>query len=41
MLVVFLRAKKNFWSDVGSGVEIDSPVAGEIHRLLLLLRQQI
>jgi SRSO17 transposase len=41
MLVVFLRAKKNFWSDVGSGVESDSPVAGEIHRLLLLLRQQI
>ena len=41
MLVIYLRAKKNFWSDVGSGVGSDSPVAGEIHRLLLLLRQQI
>jgi hypothetical protein len=26
---------------VGTGVESDSPVAGEINRLLLLLRQQI
>jgi SRSO17 transposase len=41
MLVVYLRAKKNFWCDVGSGVESDPSVAGEIHRLLLLLRQQI
>jgi SRSO17 transposase len=41
ILVVYLRAKKNFWCDVGSGFESDSPVAGEIHRLLLLLRQQI
>jgi SRSO17 transposase len=41
MLVVYLRAKKNFWCDVGSGLESDSPVAGEIHLLLLLLRQQI
>ena len=41
ILVVYLRAKKNFWSDVGTGVESDSPVAGEINRLLLLLRQQI
>jgi len=41
MLVVYLRAKKNFWCDVGSGVESDSPVAREIHRLLLLLRPQI
>ncbi len=41
ILVVYLRAKKNFWRDVGTGVESDSPVAGEINRLLLLLRQQI
>jgi len=41
ILVVYLRAKKNFWSDVGSGVESDSPVVGEINRLLLLLRKQI
>jgi hypothetical protein len=38
ILVVYLRAKKNFWSDVGTGVESDPPVAGESNRLLLLLR---
>ena len=38
ILVVHLRAKKNFWCDVGSGAASDPPVAGEIHRLLLLLR---
>jgi SRSO17 transposase len=41
ILVAYLRAKKNFWIDVGTGVESDSPVAGEINRLLRLLRQQI
>jgi SRSO17 transposase len=41
MLVIYLRAKKNFWCDVGGGVESDPPVAGEINRLLLLLRKQI
>jgi SRSO17 transposase len=41
ILVVYLRAKKNFWCDVGGGVENDSPVAGEINRLLSLLRQQV
>jgi SRSO17 transposase len=41
ILVVFLRAKKNFWCDVGSGVEGDPAVAGEINRLLSLLREQI
>ena len=41
ILVIFLRAKKNFWCDVGSSVESDSPVVGEINRLLLLLRKQI
>jgi SRSO17 transposase len=41
MLVVYLRAKKNFWCDVGSGVESDSSVAGEIDRLLPLLRKPV
>jgi hypothetical protein len=41
MLVIYLRAKKNFWCDVGSGLESDPPVAGEIDRLLSLLRPQI
>jgi SRSO17 transposase len=41
ILAVYLRAKKNFWCDVGSGVASDSPVAGEIDRFLLLLRKQI
>jgi SRSO17 transposase len=41
ILVVYLRAKKNFWPDVGTGLESDSTVAGEINRLLLLLRKQI
>lgn len=41
ILLVYLRAKKNFWCDVGSGVESDSAVVGEINRLLLLLRKQI
>jgi SRSO17 transposase len=39
VLVVYLRAKKNFWCDVGSGLESDPAVVGEINRLLLLLRQ--
>lgn len=41
ILVVYLRAKKNFWCDVGNGLESDSTVVGEINRLLLLLRKQI
>jgi SRSO17 transposase len=41
ILAVYLRAKKNFWCDVGSGLESDPSVAGEINRLLLLLRPQI
>jgi SRSO17 transposase len=41
VLVIFLRSKKNFWCDVGSGVEGDAAVAGEIERLLLLLREHI
>jgi hypothetical protein len=38
MLVVYLRTQKNFWSDVGTGVESDPPVAGESNRLRRLLR---
>lgn len=41
ILVVYLRAKKNFWCDVGTGVESDPAVTGEVNRLLLLLRKQI
>jgi SRSO17 transposase len=41
VLAVYLRAKKNFWCDVGSGLESDPPVVGEINRLVLLLRQQV
>jgi SRSO17 transposase len=41
ILVVLLRAKKNFWPDVGSGVESDPPLVGEINRLLSLLRQGV
>lgn len=39
--VVFLSAKKNFWCDVGTGAEADASVAGEVRRLLLLLRQKV
>jgi SRSO17 transposase len=41
ILTVHARAKKNFWCDVGTDSPGDPAVAGEIHRLLLLLRQQI
>jgi SRSO17 transposase len=41
VVVVFLDAKKNFWCDVGTGVEGDASVAGEVDRLLSLLRQKI
>jgi hypothetical protein len=37
VLVVYLRAKKNFWCDVGTDAPGDPAVAAEIHRLLLLL----
>jgi SRSO17 transposase len=39
--VVFLDAKKNFWCDVGAGVDEDASVAAEVSRLLLLLRQKV
>jgi SRSO17 transposase len=41
ILTVHARAKKNFWCDVGTDAARDPALAGEIDRLLLLLRQQI
>jgi SRSO17 transposase len=41
VVVVYLDAKKNFWCDVGTGAEEDASVAGEVSRLLLLLRQKV
>lgn len=41
ILTVHARAKKNFWCHVGADAAGDSAVAGEIHRLLLLLRHEI
>ena len=41
ILTIHARAKKNFWCDVGTSTARDSAVAGEINRLLLLLRQQV
>ena len=41
ILVQYNRTKKNFWCDVGTDAARDPAVAGEIDRLLLLLRQQI
>ena len=41
ILTVHARAKKNFWCDVGANPPGDPAVAGEVDRLLLLLRQQI
>jgi SRSO17 transposase len=41
ILSVHLRAKKNFWADVGADPASDPAVAGEGDRLLLLLRNEI
>jgi SRSO17 transposase len=41
VLSVHLRAKKNFWVDVGDSAEGDPAVFGEIDRVLLLLRHEI
>jgi SRSO17 transposase len=41
ILTIHARAKKNFWCDVGTDSPGDPAVAGEINRLVLLLRQQI
>ena len=39
ILTIHARAKKNFWCDVGTDSALDPAVAGEINRLLLLLRE--
>lgn len=39
ILTIHVRAKKNFWCDVGADSARDPAVAREIDRLLLLLRQ--
>lgn len=41
ILTVHARAKKNFWCHVGADTAGDSAMAGEIDRLLLLLRHEI
>jgi len=41
ILTEHLRAKKNFWGDVGADPQADPAVAGEGDRLLLLLRREI
>jgi SRSO17 transposase len=41
ILVQYLRTKKNFWCDVGAGIESDPALAGEGDRLLRLLRNNI
>jgi SRSO17 transposase len=41
VLTVYLRAKKNFWCDVGTDAASDPAVAAEINRLLLLLPEEI
>jgi SRSO17 transposase len=39
--VVYLRAKKNFWCDVGTNAEEDAAVGAAFDRLLQLLRSEI
>ena len=39
--LVFLRAKKNFWCDVGTDAAGDASVAAEVDRLLQLLRDKM
>jgi SRSO17 transposase len=41
VLVVYLRAKKNFWCDVGTDAPGDPAVAAELDRLLLLLQERV
>ena len=41
VLTVYLRYKKNFWAHVGTDAPRDPPVLAEIHRILLLLRDQV
>jgi SRSO17 transposase len=41
ILTIHARAKKNFWCNVGADPSGDPAVAGEVDRLLLLLRHEI
>ena len=41
ILTVYLRTKKNFWCHLGTDSPTDSALAGEVDRLVQLLRQQI
>lgn len=41
VLTVYLRAKKNFWCDVGTDSPDDAALSGEADRLLQLVRNQI
>jgi SRSO17 transposase len=41
VVVVYVRAKKNFWCDLGTDAERDAAVAGEVDRLLQLLRDKM
>ena len=41
VVAIYLRAKKNFWCDVGTDVASDQAMAGEAHRLLQLLRDKM
>jgi len=39
--VVYLRAKKNFWCDVGTDTEKDVAVVAAVDRFLPLLRAKV
>ena len=41
VMVIYLRAKKNFWPYVGSGFARDPAVVGAVHRVLSLLPHNI
>ncbi len=41
VLLVYLRAKKNFWCDVGTDAEADATVAAEAGRVLRLLPDKV
>ena len=41
VVVVYLRAKKNFWCDVGTGADTDEAVVAEVNRLLQLLSDKV
>lgn len=41
VVVVYLRAKKNFWCDMGTGADTDEAVVAEVNRLLQLLSDKV